>query len=196
MFQKIIIAFIISTLFGCYPLPNRQREARIALEKEGIPSEIISKLNDEKDIGDKYANDLANNKSVGVRVMVASNPHIDSKLMKKFEYDESIFVREALAGNSSLSKEMMQRLVNQKSLAINGSLIMNDIVPSELLLSIYRNSSEGDKRMLLYYYANHAKVPNIPPEIRQVIMTYGDEDDKNHLMMRTRQWAESKKGRR
>ena len=178
---KLLICLILVSIFcGCQTLPESRKNAEIILRKDHrISPEVIEALILGNRINNKDLEYLSNNPSVHVRFLVASNKFIDEKLMKKFELDRSIYVKSGLACNTSLSKNMMYRLSKQQSWDINSNLVKNSSAPEDLLLAIYRNSSDYQKSLLLLSYS---KNPKIPTEICNAINTSNDEPAKENLL--------------
>lgn len=157
--------------------PFPEKHARIYLESQGKSNSFISKVNTRERLSEEEFQELSDSPDINVRHLIASNPYISMKLLKKLAQDKDMFVRYGVAGNISISKEVIEFLKNgnskRKNDTVLGVLVGNPSVPQETILELYDENDIG----LRCFAIN----PNCPERIKQDIRNSWDSGAKKYV---------------
>lgn len=160
-------------LFGCVAgVPNYEGDCEQYLLDHGYSREIVDAFLKRDPID---ANVIAKNlhaPKIGVRVVLATNPHLTYRYRQVLWNDKSQYVRKALATNLQLSKDEISMIINDNHLFVLPGLASNPAVPHQALLQVYKKLREQGSNGWDDFVMN----PNCPKEIIGEIMDKSNDN--------------------
>ena len=160
-------------LFGCVAgVPDYEGECEKYLLNHGYNREIIDAFLTRKPIDANVIAKTIYAPKIGVRVVLATNPHLAYCDRQVLWNDKNQYVRKALATNLQLSNDEIAMIINENHYFVLPGLASNPAVPHEVLLQVYKKLREQGSHAWDDFVMN----PNCPQEIIREIMDKSNDE--------------------
>lgn len=169
--MKITIHILLTVcclfLSGCNEPPRYQSKAENFLSKQGVPNDLIQRLQSQKPLSEEEAAHLNTFRNIPTLHLLASNPSTPPNILLNLSEHNSFEVHTGLVSNPATPLDVVLGFREKGSYStVNSYMVRNPSLPQNILIEMFNAGETG--------LISPALNPNCPPEIMWEIFSRQD----------------------
>jgi hypothetical protein len=163
----VLFAVCCLALCGCNEPPLYHSKAEEFLNNEGVPSDLIQRLQSQRPLSEEEATQLQAFRNIPTLHLLASNPTTPQNILVDLSKHSSFEVHTGLVSNPSTPLDVVLGFRDKgRYTTVNDYMARNPNLPPEILIEMFNAGETG--------LVSPALNPNCPPEIMWKIFNRND----------------------